>query len=172
MMGRLVSIDPGYSKRNALGWGAFDRESRKLIAAGITRPLGTIQETAAKFYDEIRHRLGPLTPLNDEAVIEVPRTFGKFSQVDADDLIKLSLLAGHASGILRVGVWHISPGEWKGQVPPDVMVKRIQSTLTSAERRLAEDAFRRDAPRATSIWHNGWDAIGIGLHKLERLKGR
>lgn len=56
----------------------------------------------------------------------------------------------------------VYPRTWKGNVPKEVMLNRIMSKLTEAEKKLLPKLPK------TKL-HNVIDAIGIGLWKLERL---
>jgi hypothetical protein len=90
---------------------------------------------------------------------------------DPNDLLPLAQCVGavQIALIFRRLVWSTKhcktylPREWKGQVPKDIMIKRIQERLAPDER------TRVEHPRAKSLSHNVWDAVGIGLRTLGRL---
>lgn len=85
--------------------------------------------------------------------IEEPAKFhGTFGNMVADrgDLVKLSIFVGYVEGFLGIPMERIRVIDWKGQLPKDVVIKRINKILPKI--------------RATS--HDA-DAIGIGLY----LKG-
>lgn len=109
--------------------------------------------------DQVRFRLG--CPL----YIEVPRIYpgSNSKKGDLNDLLDLSLMAGRIIGA-NSPVTTIFPAEWKRQVPKDVMVERIKSFLTPEER------LRVELPTAKSKHHNVWDAVGIGLYAVGRMK--
>ncbi len=85
-------------------------------------------------------------------------------------LLKLQFFGGFAAGVLGVEGTriHMYPASgvrsWKPPIPKEVMLPRIIARLTSAE------LARVDLPKAKSFRHDIWDAVGIGLHHLGRLK--
>lgn len=93
------------------------------------------------------------------AVIEVPRIYPRGDQRkgDLNDLLEVAGVVGAIAGRAHnvIGVY---PADWKGQVPKNVMNKRVLGLLSAAER-----------SRITSFDHNALDAVGIGLHHLGRL---
>jgi hypothetical protein len=101
-----------------------------------------------------------------EAVSEFPKVYsvGK-SKGDPEDLLQLAAVVGALSVALAVPLRVVRPYEWKRQVPKDIMAGRIAQCLEAGE--LA--AARAGMP-AKSYQHNVWDAIGIGLHAVGRLR--
>jgi hypothetical protein len=94
-------------------------------------------------------------------VIELPiyHTNGK-SKVSPSVLIRLGFNAGRLAPAFG-DVETIHPVTWKGNLPDDILYRRLLATLTPEERALI--------PRlAASVIHNVWDSIGIGLHILGR----
>ncbi len=119
----------------------------------------------------ITHRI-PL--YDDNLLIEVPRIYqGSKQKGDPDDILQV---AGVVGAISAIGTWGtvrgIHPRDWKGTINPEVMIERIQ-WLDPREKkrpRLTHAEFDTiERPRAVSLEHNMWDAIGIGLHHLGRL---
>ena len=106
-----------------------------------------------------------LTRLNatpDVFVTEYPQHyFGKTR--NAGDLLELAGVVGAVVGrcwaAKRVGYL---PHQWKGNVPADVMLERIESRLAGLEK----DAIQK-CPK--SLRHNILDAVGVGLYCLGRL---
>ncbi len=103
----------------------------------------------------------------DEIVIERPQVYVRSrSKGDPNDLISVALAVGVIVGELLVEedpqVFEYLPASWKGQVPKAVMVERIKRSLSKAE------LARVELPKAKSLAHNVWDAVGIGLHHLRK----
>jgi len=100
---------------------------------------------------------------SDELAIELPQVYTRgLSKGDPNDLIQLAVIVGMiADSHPMVSIY--LPRQWKGQTPKDVMTRRIKGKLTDEE--LACIVL----PTQRSLQHNVWDAIGIGLHHLERL---
>lgn len=93
-------------------------------------------------------------------VVEIPIVYlGSKSKVNPNDLIRLTYRAGALGGF---GAETITPVSWKGNVPDDILYKRILSKLTDTEKQAIPN-------RGKSVLHNTLDAIGIGLKKLGRF---
>lgn len=106
----------------------------------------------------------------DRLVYEVPQIYrqGK-SKGDPNDLIPLALLSGYVSGRWpSTEVCGLKPREWCGQLPK--LTKG--DPWTSPRGELV--ARRLDAAERACIVssHDAIDAVGIGLHDLERLRRR
>jgi hypothetical protein len=101
-------------------------------------------------------------------VIECPQVYvHSRAKGDPNDLIRLALMAGVIVGAIgQKNVVEYRPAEWKGQVPKDVMTERIKRSLNKGEQ------SRVVLPRAMSLAHNVWDAVGIGLHHLRAARRR
>jgi hypothetical protein len=99
--------------------------------------------------------------------IEIPQIYQSNRQKGRQsDLVKLAIVAGECMRAAcdagcRTIITH-QPAEWKGQVDPDVMIKRIQSKLSSEELECV-------TLPAKSVAHNVWDGIGIGLVHHRRM---
>jgi len=114
------------------------------------------------------------------AVCEMPQTYGgRAKRGDTNDLLALARVVGQIEIYFRsvLGAWFVTvkPSEWKGQVPKQIMCRRIWKTLSAAERevvgispaaRLALAEGRDIAKSATDVL----DAVGIVLFTLGRLK--
>lgn len=85
-------------------------------------------------------------------------------------LLKLNFYGGFACGALyrehtKVHMYPASgTGSWKPSIPKEIMLPRIQQRLTALE------LTRVTLPKGKSYHHDVWDAVGIGLHHLGRLK--
>jgi hypothetical protein len=161
-----VAVDPGV---HAAGVAIF--RGQELRAARLCReasylfpvdPWDAVSEAVAMFLAgvfttaEIGRR---------QLVIEVPQIYSKMSDVDQNDLITLAGAAGAI--VCRVGrmfarIHKPNPADWKGQVPKDIMVRRVKGKLT-------RDEHARIELPAPSFQHNVYDAVGIGLHRVGRL---
>ena len=88
------------------------------------------------------------------AVIEMPDHIA----VSKTDVLTCAFRAGFCAGKFEEHRM-IKVGEWKGSVPKSVTKRR-------AERTLREDELGAVGPAN----HHAWDAIGLGLFALGRLK--
>jgi hypothetical protein len=152
--GSFVSIDPGSNGCGVAYW--FD---------GIMRSAHYIRGNA---FDIIKHAAEKVH--RAQAVIECPQTYGgRAAKGDANDLIQLAVVVGH----LQMGLsdseateWPtlILPQDWKRQVPKDLCAKRAMKALHGYEL----ESVERHVPE--SLQHNMWDAVGIGLVCVGRLR--
>lgn len=143
-----ITIDPG---TNGSGYAIWNK-SWDLMTHGVLSSNGKTWDI--KMHD-IAKKLKMLVKEHGikTAFIEEPRKFhGTFGNMVADrgDLVKLSIFVGYVSGYLGIDVDRIPVIAWKGQLPKDVVIKRIKRIL----------------PNIKAKSHD-WDAIGIGLY----LKG-
>lgn len=102
----------------------------------------------------------------DRVIIEYPRIYkaGPAAKLPGDDLLVLSASAMAAWVNLSAvfpdaKIEPVRPQDWKGQVPKDIMVRRILARLSRAEIAAVAD------PENDNIV----DAVGIGLHACRRL---
>lgn len=175
---KLASIDPGYSKKGASGWGAY--VSGELVFAGGVRREP--DWSPGRMGAEVGSRI--VTTVSDPielVVVERMKSYSHANQKgDQNDLIHLAEVGGVAAGIIAgvrlvddglvADIEHIDPFAWKGNVPGDIFIERIKDALKPHELRVAEAAIARDLGRAKSLAHNIWDGIGLGLHRLGRLR--
>ena len=148
----LVPIDPGKTS----GWAWFHQ--RVLVQCGY-----------GKFEDVVRlPMLKNLGGIGGSMLVELPKWRPQDRNIDIDDIIKLSIMAGEfknlgeSQGAKVELVW---PRTWKGTVPADVMTERILGLLQTSEREVVPNR-----PRAKTPDHNCVDAIGLGLWKLGRMR--
>jgi hypothetical protein len=161
----LVSMDPG---KKLLGLAIFKRTTKELTRAVLIK--GDEPALLGVAVADFLFVEKPMRPKNLCFVSEYPQVY-RFSKGDPNDLLPLSECVGAVKAALLSHeliagpeYWATYlPREWKGQVPKDVMVSRIQERLSKDER------ARVELPRAKSLSHNVWDAIGIGLKALGRL---
>lgn len=96
---------------------------------------------------------------------------GQARDAKANDLLDLQLIGAYVAGksIEPDGrILFVRPAEWKGQVPKDVMGRRIFAKLSDTEKERYGNETHRIRP---SLRHNVLDAIGIGLWFFGRLGG-
>ena len=152
---RGIAIDPGV---HGCGFAAF--EHRRLVYA---------QYTGEK-RDQVHGLLGPVVELDAllrkygpgaELVIEKPKIYRTaFQKGDQRDLIDLTVVVGsilHAAIDIVEHATLVEPATWKGQVKKEETARRVTMAMT------VEEWARIVFPRAKSLHHNVFDAIGIGL---------
>lgn len=141
----LVSIDPGVHEHYLARWA----DNRLRAVACV--PVG--QEIC-----------WPTSDYCTDLAIEVPQVYPGIRKEDPNDLINLAISAGIAIGSCQ---WRLVtrylPCQWKGQTPKAIHNRRTLKKLTPEERAVY-DACTVPAGRK----HNIIDAIGIGLHHLNR----
>lgn len=101
-------------------------------------------------------------------VIEHPRIyFGSKKGNDKNDLFALVAVGAAFATLVAypdgsAPVVSVYPADWKGQVPKEVMTKRIIS-------KLGKDELEKVQPYSKTFDHNTWDAVGILLWDEGRL---
>ena len=98
----------------------------------------------------------------ESVIVEFPRIYPSAAQQkgDLNDLLDLAAVGGAIAS--RRVTETVFPSDWKGNVPKEVMTERIRRALTDEERARIEKC-------PASLMHNVLDAVGIGLHKLNRI---
>lgn len=143
-----MTIDPG---TGGTGYAIWDAQW-ELIQNGVLNGVGKTWDSKMR---DIGHKLKLLVKANKirKAFIEEPQKFqSSFGNMVADrgDLVKLSIFVGYLDGYLGIEMNRVRVINWKGQLPKDVVIRRIKKLLPDV------DAKSHD-----------FDAIGIGLY----LKG-
>ena len=154
-----VGVDTG---KRQCGVSLFD--GRQLVWADLVKvPVGDYdpRDVAAQVAGAVPQR-------PDVVFIEKPQQYPN-SPVPRESLEALSLVAGAISQAFprEADTACIYPREWKGQVPKPVMLRRIKAHLSDAEM-----AVVSDLGLASSVVHNVWDAVGIGLWAVGRIGSR
>lgn len=154
-----VAIDPGL-KAGVTVW-----EDGELIAAWLSCGRGWLR-VAQQIVDDLLERFTECSLKNVELAIEIPLV--RDDSPNPNALIKLTLCIGAVIGKLhqlfpKLVTTTYLPSEWKGGVPKNIMVERIQQKLS------AKETKRVDLP-AKSYQHNVWDAVGIGLHHEKKTR--
>lgn len=165
----ILSIDPGL---RAMGVALFTMEGTFYSAGLVRNPemkhthLGAHRSMAMAFQewlDTPRHRGKWISGV----AYEWPQIYpGR--KTPPKDLLHLTGVLGAVAMAMpnAVSDWTpYAPREWKGQVPKAVDHARTVSVLSRLERDLLNDSLK-GIPRSLS--HNTLDAVGIGLHHLER----
>lgn len=103
--------------------------------------------------------------------VEWPQVYaGSKQKGDPNDLIALAAVVAAVVTRYASIVTRYKPRDWKGQVPKEVIQARILGAPGVAGRLSAEEvAVFKDCACPKSLRHNVLDAIGIGLHFLDRL---
>jgi hypothetical protein len=139
-MSTLIAIDPGVHR---CGWALF--VAGKLVDCAYI-PTKDIE-------------------VSGRTIIELPQIYrSSKSKGDPNDLIDIALVVG---ALLERSGGHaelVLPRKWKGTVPKKVMLKRIVSKLSEAEKRVLSNAYGA----TKSTLHNVTDSVGIGLWALKR----
>jgi hypothetical protein len=167
----VLAIDPG---TKCLGWAQFVNAG--LVAGGVERRDAEWDGSDAQLGNDYGLGIADgVVALGTEYVVihEKMRVYDfRRQKGDPNDLIALAAVAAAAAtAVLHATHWFgeiedVATADWKGQVPKDIMVKRVQDKLNEHERKIAE-ACMKGTPK--SLHHNFWDAVGIGLWRLGRL---
>ena len=158
--GLVVAVDPGLRACGVSVW-----VGKTLTRAALVKnPETTLRDMTAwrTMGKAVVAWLGPVGPLR-VLVCEKPQVYaGRRAGGDPDDLMQLVGVDGALSVLLDAGAYvTYLPRTWKGTVPKDIHVKRIEAKLTPQE----VAAIEKCAP---SLRHNILDSIGIGLYHLGR----
>jgi len=160
MQKSLLAIDPGM---NSLGWAWWSRAH--LAHTDIPTRVGLLKAPRKlELTDRARWLARSLSKelrlemdmCDFEIVSEYPAWHGGALGWQRGDLQKLVFLVGVLAGYFsRCRFTPVTPNDWKGQLPKDVVIRRLQ---------------KRFGPGATQDWEKDmWDAVGIGLWKLGKF---
>jgi hypothetical protein len=158
----LAAIDPGLR-----GCGvALFRDRFLVTAVYVANPNRTgadpkaWEDMAAAVRGRIRDGAGADWV---DLVLEFPRVYPGVRRNDPNDLMQLAAVVGAIVGAMPESEpVAFFPQEWKRQVPKKVMTARIKKHLLADE-----------LPRVVSVGsldHNTYDAVGLGLWHLGRMK--
>jgi len=138
----LVSIDPG-------------------ATSGVAEFVeGVLVANEAIKHDKLQDYLKKVSA--KEVVVEYPVWYpeGRSKSSSPNDLIRLSFRAGLAASVVvfnGASLIEVKPAEWKGQIPDDILYRRIDKKLSEEELKIRKSN------------HNARDAVGIGLWRLKRF---
>jgi hypothetical protein len=163
----ILTVDSGTRVLAYAGW-----ERNKLIRTGATR--SGAKTLAVRACDMVSDMLisvcGDGRTTISDIVVEMPVVYPHSkNKTDPNDLIALAIVAGAALGYIPV-MRHrlVTAAEWKGQQPKDVTQRRVVKELSFKEERVLESAL---SCLPSSLHHNVYDAVGIGLWYLNRTGG-
>ena len=157
LLNDVLTVDPGLM---GTGW-ALWRNKKSPVGTGV---LKTEHGKSAISWEERSHRISDgfsallVTYTPKLVVIEFPGLFGadatSYAAASKGDLFKLTYLVGNLGVLVhRIGskVETLPPSKWKGQMPKDVVDRRIMR------------AIGKKYPN-----HIG-DAVGMGLYMMNEL---
>lgn len=159
----MICVDPGL---RGCGVACFDDGTGELSWAGYVKNPNK-KDRGPRAHYEMASAVANMLHRSDfdaQLVVEFPVIYPGVSEIDPNDLVDLAGVDGAlAAHMIRPEtVRHVTPREWKGQVPKKIMNRRVLSKLSDIEKSRIEKVGAKD--------HNTLDAIGIGLHMLGRLK--
>ncbi len=160
-----VSIDPGVRDAGVALWD----DDHELRAAKLIRCRhGGWPALAAMVADWVEHSYLDIQHI----VIEQPQVYVQSRQKgNPNYLIALAMAAGAiAMAVLDrhpdASIVTVLPAVWKGNTPKDIHNERTKKLISPVEHE------QISLPSAKSLQHNVWDAVGIGLHLLQRKRGK
>lgn len=161
----LYTIDPGLTGTGWARWMEY-RQGFVLDAVGIFHvyPQHTKSPWDIRASSMNSRMLAEMRPIDGRAYIEFPQymagSIAGRTAAQKGDTLKLAYLCGLYAQSLRrrkCSVTLVTPMEWKGQLPKDVVVSRVR-------RELGEELCM-----TLKIKSHAWDAVGLGLWALQRL---
>lgn len=155
----LISVDPGL---RACGVAAF-ADQRLLWAGYVKNPDEARWRSMVHAVDRAVSERCLASP--SDLAIEIPQIYVQSRwKGDQNDIVMLAGLVGAFVYFFggRGGSKIYRPAEWKGQVTKEITELRVKKRL------FTEELAKVVLPPAKSLMHNVWDAIGLGLHHLDR----
>ncbi len=147
-MTTMFTLDPG---KCYVGCAKFD--NGVLVYAQTVKSKQPWPQGAVEVADKLRAH-GPV----DEFVFEFPVVY-KDTRAP-NDLLPMCFADGLiAQAITPKKIQAVYPADWKGNIDPEIVINRVKAALTPAEYATLK-----------SKDHNTYDAIGIGLWKLKRIR--
>ena len=159
---RVVAVDPGLNRSGVavFSGGRLVEVTTVSRTSGPSLPLPERVRVMADAITEFVYPIGSRVSLAIEFPQIYQRGAGK-SKGNPNSLTPLAALAGLLMASFASTAFYL-PSEWKGQLTKQASHARIKERLTASE-------TGRVPPR---LAHDGWDAIGIGLHYLGRFERR
>jgi Holliday junction resolvasome RuvABC endonuclease subunit len=156
----ILSIDPGLSGTGWAEWWDGKLTRVGVVPATKTPESGLLADQCEQVADRLKRMLDkPL--FMDEVYIEMPQmmTNVKGIAAQAGAVYKLAFLVGYLAREFLPGTVHtVTVAEWKGQLPKDVVQRRIE-----------RDLGKRTCEKL-NIKSHAWDAVGIGLWAVGRWR--
>lgn len=155
----LIAVDAGLK---SAGWAIFD-SSILPTASGLVHPRRDYKdEDVVTRAIDVGQQLGMIAKEHGarEGIIEMPVFYGQGDK-NAGSIFKLCVCIGAIAASLNengVAVETVDVPDWKGQLPKEVVIKRIKAILPDYV--LADLNLEKDM----------WDAVGIGLWKRGHFK--
>lgn len=150
----MISFDPG---KNRLAWAQW--YDLVLVNAGcFTSNRKSTQEATSDLCAQVRDRF----PSTQEHVVELPRIYPNGKTPNPESLVPLILVCGGLNGPQTT---FYRPADWKGQLPKKVTQGRIDRALLGEELDALQAALAR---HKKALAHDIYDAVGVGLHHLNR----
>lgn len=139
-------------------------EENKLIRAWLARSTTTPKDNIGERWRSVIKAVG--TGNVETLIIEYPQIY-RMSRGDNNDLLNLAtVIGGIIQSFTEANVIRLLPHQWKGNEKKETLTLKIQTKLS------LEELTRVEIPRAKSLAHNMWDAIGIGLYYFDRLRSK
>lgn len=161
----VVAIDPGV---HVCGLAAF--VEGELVHAELTTGLGGQIHPLLEVVDGVEHALKTLTTglemQVETLIVEKPQVYeARLQKGDQRDLIDLAIVVGCILDRARpyaTSALLVHPHDWKQNTPKDITAARVEKHLSP------EEYARIEWPSANSSRHNVYDAIALGLWRLDR----
>lgn len=161
----ILGIDPGL---RAIGWALVEGDGR-LLSCGLARgalsgrgPVawGAVVDAAVSDVRISAAAAHEATAASVRVVCEFPQVYaaGK-AKGDPADLLELAAVVGMLSAALKAPRFSaVLPRAWKGNVPKDIMTRRILASFEGDDASTYNRAIARVPPY---LRHNVIDAVGI-----------
>ncbi len=151
----IISIDPSI---NFCGYAIH--KNKELINYGLLRSLTKHKDFIEKsiyMVDKIKDLITSIQSLKNNLIIvtEIPQYWGVAGYMarESGAIYKLMFLCGMIVS-LKKNVVTLTPNDWKGQLPKDVVNNRLREIYTNIN--------------IAKINHNIVDAIGIGYYYINK----
>ena len=152
----VLSIDPGLNHIGVALW----TEEGVLVRAWLARSHLRPSDPIGARWIAVSRAVG--SGRISRLVVERPQVY-HHSPGDPNDLIDLAGVLGCLVHIFDTDVTMYRPRQWNGGRKKATVRGVAEAALTE------EEHARVELPRARSLSHNVWDAVGIGLHHFGRL---
>lgn len=169
----FIAVDPGVR-----GCGVAIFKNQHLHHASYVRnPASATERCLPILWNEMAWRMKMFREewlqTDDFAlIVELPQVYRK-SKGDPNDLLSLAAIVGALTVSMSPSFAEAyRPARWKGQVPKDIMIRRIKELIKPEEWeviRLPEWTHKLKQDKEHRLAHNVYDAIGIGMYHVGRL---
>lgn len=169
----ILSLDPGLR-----GCGVACFEAGHLTACAYLKN-SVLQGDGPEAVLSMARIVWSWAPDTETLIFEHPRVYtASKSKGDNNDLMPLVAI-GYVVASQFSSANRVYPHEWKGSMKKSVCNRRVLGRLTIVERSIVERAVAQfltkktlDEALSDERWkgHNVLDAVGIGLHQVERFE--